>query len=122
MNYLKRFNESNINIGDIEDILLEVRDIGLDAWSNKYYGWDIQKIIGNDKEVIRAYIEHNPSEGDTRKYHFSDIKECVERLIGYMSEFGYKDFIYTDLYTEYVDTNTPNDDEVVAVVRLTFYK
>ena len=45
------------------------------------------------------------------------------RLIGYMSEFGYKDFIYNDMYTGYKDTNdVPNDDEVVSVVRLTFYK
>lgn len=90
MRYLKRFNESNSKdyMRDIEDILLEVVDIGLSAGlfnNGDYVDPSIQEVNGVKKEVIRTYIDHNPPIDDySESFQFSDIKECVERLIDYM--------------------------------------
>ncbi len=126
MKYLKRYNESSESITDevsqdIRDILLEINDIGLYTKADYYNQY-------KDFEII---IEHNPSIDDySEPFRFLDIKDCIMRLIDYMKVIGYSNFLYTDIYTEFncgsfrnkLKGILPNDEDMIAVIRLYFTK
>lgn len=142
MRFLRKFNELEVRgiIEDIEDILLEVKDIGfypyLDEINGGYLDPSIAHINNIKVEQIRINIEHNPSLDDySDPFHFSDIEDCVHRLIDYMASIGYHDFIYKDIYTDFNSHSKsskhfpdgepnilPQSEEIASVVRLIFFR
>jgi len=92
MKYLRKYNESYINIEDIKDICLELTDLGIvisisstDAYRNK-------NVI-----YFHNYNIHNGMK-------WNDVKDCLLRLKDYLGdkfiEFGYSSV--TNLYYNHI--------------------
>ena len=66
MKHLKRFNESN-EISDIEDILLELKDMGAEI-----------EIVKGTYKYARIYFDNG--------VYWKDIKDCILRLKCYLGD------------------------------------
>jgi hypothetical protein len=94
MKYLKRFNESNdvmerpkvdLDLLDINDILLDINDIGYES-KVEFFSEQIEiEILSNRTEFNRgSYIEKGASEN-----FYEDVIETVERLKDYIENENY---------------------------------
>ena len=145
MKYLKRYklfeNDTNhyeLPLDNILDILVDVKDLGFDVtllkdpngtYTDPSIEWPVWLDDFEEQvEAVRIFIEHNPQEYSKTIFKFGDIKGNIDHLMRYMKqEFDYDKFYYIDKYTEFNliegKTNTlPDDDDIVGVITLIFYK
>ena len=94
MKHLKKyklFESFNENINELNDILLELTDLG--------YSVDIQEM----KENIRVFVGHL-----SKSFTYDDVKEVFERMIDYMES---EDFYILNMF--YSTTEDPASHNLV---------
>lgn len=97
MKYLRRFNESNWfeNITEnIEDILLELNDIGYKTHVDVIANLPYPRTIGKTKYIIRVEISRYGLDENETTENINIVKDVLLRIKSFMSD--YRDYKIDD--------------------------